>query len=694
MRGSCTPVFFVGEQIECEIRFKCKSSLSSKQTSNAKKTPSTTKVASTAASTGTSMQNANESMFSMLSDTSSASQASLASFAPVNSTGQVNNNINNKNNNNNNRINRNNSSNKSNDETANANKNKNNTMDTNTSTTLAWSCAQIDCHCFIEESRVNLPKDPLRFGGNGVPESNNERSGDNNSNNSGNSDEKYSSNTTSNSNSNSNSSSNEMSAATSFQPNKDRVGISVFSSKPKILFCNLTFAEGQSQSFTFRERLPYDLAPTFRGQFAKYTYKLTIGVQRVGGRSTQMLRLPFRVYSLIDFVDRFIPKHESAFQENEYNLPPPDDNEDEDEKREMQENNRSGSSGKKKRIIGIASSSVIIDGNDEKKNNSNGEVVVGVGNNQNNKERAADDQEKYHDETPKISEDIEAAKVTATNTMIGSLEKLAIQEKHKEKNKKKQTALATTSAPSKNQVVTKVNPFKREEKSEYDKLEYALQIIEDLTVPNKPNSYNVTSADGKIVKITMNKTNFKIGDKLVAFLDFSDAHVACVEYKVTLQSEEIIAEECRKKPNHSPSTITSHVELKEFSLFLKKSDFTMQMPVHLTPTFVSDIISLRWRLHFEFALSKTPIQKIQKSNDPAVSVSWHPPSQVGVDVISWVLPIAIHPFDPFVASDLIYSNLTNANVATSTTTTNTVQAATPSHSANNLTNEKYSLVIV
>ena len=58
----------------------------------------------------------------------------------------------------------------------------------------------------------------------------------------------------------------------------------------------------------FKEKLPYDLAPTFRGQFAKYSYKLTIGVQKLNG-STQLLRLPFRVYSLLDF-EKFIPKLE------------------------------------------------------------------------------------------------------------------------------------------------------------------------------------------------------------------------------------------------------------------------------------------------------------------------------------------------------------------------------------------------
>ncbi len=64
-------------------------------------------------------------------------------------------------------------------------------------------------------------------------------------------------------------------------------------------------------------------------------------------------------------------------------------------------------------------------------------------------------------------------------------------------------------------------------------------------------------------------------------------------------------------------------------------------------------------MHFDFALSKTQISKIQRSNDPAMSVSWHPPDHLVVQVISWDLPIVLHPFDPFVASDLIYCSSNN-----------------------------------
>ena len=74
---------------------------------------------------------------------------------------------------------------------------------------VLWSCAQIDCHCYIDESKVIL--NSLRY------------------------------------NTTDDNKANEI-QATSFQPNKDRVGTSVYSSKPKILFCNLSLRPGETKS--------------------------------------------------------------------------------------------------------------------------------------------------------------------------------------------------------------------------------------------------------------------------------------------------------------------------------------------------------------------------------------------------------------------------------------------------------------
>lgn len=260
LRGSCTPVYFVGETIECEIKFK----YTKEKTSNKKKINSEPQLvgkekddfSSNNLSDKLQINEINESMFSILSSNSN-NDFNFSSHSQLHENSSDTFLI------------------------ANGNNKSDANFDiSNESAQIAWCCVQIDCHCFIDESKVILPKDPLRF---------NEKT-------------------------------NEISN-TSFQPNKDRVGISIYSSKPKILFCNLLLKPNQTKSCKnfncieimliislclfyfktkvfFKETLPYDLAPTFRGQFAKYAYKVTIGAQKLN-KNTQLLRLPFKVYSLL-----------------------------------------------------------------------------------------------------------------------------------------------------------------------------------------------------------------------------------------------------------------------------------------------------------------------------------------------------------------------------------------------------------
>lgn len=47
----------------------------------------------------------------------------------------------------------------------------------------------------------------------------------------------------------------------------------------------------------YRETIPSDAPPSYRGQAVKYSYKITIGTQRVN-TVIKLLRVPFRVLSL------------------------------------------------------------------------------------------------------------------------------------------------------------------------------------------------------------------------------------------------------------------------------------------------------------------------------------------------------------------------------------------------------------
>ncbi len=49
-----------------------------------------------------------------------------------------------------------------------------------------------------------------------------------------------------------------------------------------------------SDSDIYEETLPSNLPPSFRGQAVKYSYKLKIGLQRVGA-AVKLLHVPFRL---------------------------------------------------------------------------------------------------------------------------------------------------------------------------------------------------------------------------------------------------------------------------------------------------------------------------------------------------------------------------------------------------------------
>jgi hypothetical protein len=229
LRGSCMPVFFVGEQIECEIKFTfIPNSKEKLYAGTAKKTRQELELQQKELkqkdnyildhsfdcenhNNNVKMNEITESMFSMLSNYQSqvSSQNSSVASTPL----TVPNSILYKN--------------------INYAKSFQSFLTTNYSNInnkpeisyseasltddmnhiVAWACAQIDCNCYIDESKVILPKDPLRYG-------NSEQQKLNSAND----------------------------VATSFQPNKDRMGISVYSSKPKILFCNLLLRQNETRS--------------------------------------------------------------------------------------------------------------------------------------------------------------------------------------------------------------------------------------------------------------------------------------------------------------------------------------------------------------------------------------------------------------------------------------------------------------
>lgn len=327
---------------------------------------------------------------------------------------------------------------------------------------LAWASAQIHCHCSVDESKVRFPKSPSQE---------------------------------------------QMATGskdTSFIPCRGEKGYVVFSSKPKILFCDLRLLPGESKSFMYRETIPSSVPPSYKGQAVRYAYKVTIGTQRVNAL-TRLLRIPIKVF-----------------------------------------------------------------------------VVEGL---------------------------MEALK-----------ERLA------------------KAAPS--------NPF-LPTASRQSVLEVAVDFLEDLTSRRRPSYYNVTHQSGRVVRFCLLKSCFRLGEDIVGLLDFSGATVPCVQYSVTLQSEELVSAAASASGERLLSTL-GHCRQHAFCLHLRTTHLHLPVPLHVTPSFGSDIAELRWKLHFEFVMTTSPVAQpgSQQSPGPGGHDEWRPPAVLDVQTMVWDLPICLYPTHP------------------------------------------------
>jgi len=65
-------------------------------------------------------------------------------------------------------------------------------------------------------------------------------------------------------------------------------------------------------------------------------------------------------------------------------------------------------------------------------------------------------------------------------------------------------------------------------------------------------------------------------------------------------------------------------------------------------------VSLRWRLHFEFMTSKTPLPKLAPpgASTPDSGAVWQGPANVDVETMVWDLPIKVFATNPMFVSSV------------------------------------------
>ncbi|XP_065639842.1 RAB6A-GEF complex partner protein 2 isoform X1 [Hydra vulgaris] len=205
---------------------------------------------------------------------------------------------------------------------------------------------------------------------------------------------------------------------------------------------------------------------------------------------------------------------------------------------------------------------------------------------------------------------------------------------------------------AKNQVNEKTkNPFHEDDADRESSLEISMDLLTNITTTKNLNTYNIQSANGIVGKFCLSKVYYRLGEDVLGMFEFSKSSIPCIKYTVCLQFEESISKECLANESVSNlvhyTTVSQHTECVKMAA---KTSFALPIPITCTSQFTHKIVSVNWRLHFEFIIEKT------SSEDSSNDNTFHKNSSIiYVETMLWNLPVHVVSTNPIQASLMMQS---------------------------------------
>ncbi|XP_075774453.1 RAB6A-GEF complex partner protein 2 isoform X1 [Pelodiscus sinensis] len=206
------------------------------------------------------------------------------------------------------------------------------------------------------------------------------------------------------------------------------------------------------------------------------------------------------------------------------------------------------------------------------------------------------------------------------------------------------------------------NPFLEEEegaKKDSRLADLATELLMAATSRRSLHLYNISNTRGTVGKFGIFKTVYKLGEDVVGTFAFSDGDIPCLQYSVSLQTEESVQEEFQRRRGQ-PVAYSTHARHQESCLHTARSSFSLPVPLGSTPGFTTNIVALKWRLHFEFVTSRAALEAHTVPQGHAETSPWTGVEQIEVDTFSWDLPIKVLPTNPVLASSVSQFSSTNS----------------------------------
>lgn len=116
------------------------------------------------------------------------------------------------------------------------------------------------------------------------------------------------------------------------------------------------------------------------------------------------------------------------------------------------------------------------------------------------------------------------------------------------------------------------------------------------------NRFEISRNGRRIAVIVLNRPSHRLGEVVVATIDFTGAVLPCYSIRGSLETSEKVNPTIALRSSASIARATRrvHATCFENTLFATKVVFTPSIPVSATPSFITSGVSLDWELRFEF----------------------------------------------------------------------------------------------
>ncbi|KAF3393764.1 RAB6A-GEF complex partner protein 2 [Penicillium rolfsii] len=122
-----------------------------------------------------------------------------------------------------------------------------------------------------------------------------------------------------------------------------------------------------------------------------------------------------------------------------------------------------------------------------------------------------------------------------------------------------------------------------------------------------PNRFEIARDGQRIAVVVLNRPVHRLGETVIATVDFDDAAIPCYAVRASLETSEKVMPTIAVRSSASIHRTTRriHASLFENTLYATRVVFSPAIPISATPTILTSGVTLDWDLRFEFVTPKT-----------------------------------------------------------------------------------------